>query len=405
MNAVRPFAPLVVPSNRTVRDVHSVLSLMPSDADINQTVLSSAFLASPYASFILDWSGRILVCNRRAERTFLPQDTTLSDHSGELFADLTSHSPDEMSLLLKESAAKGSISVLMSRLQRPVSEVATVFRLALLRSETRGERLYLLTQDQLKATADALTRMNERRKEAYDNLARLERAHLDLRQALLSTEAFSRAASHDLRTPLNTIGGLLELLRTKYGAQLPDGAGEYLDYMGRAVDQMNTLTTELLDHARSNAPAILAEPVDVREIARSAARDAEHMVDEVGGTLTVSGTPTRVMAEPALLQILIANLLANSIKYRSPERALDIEVRCSAPVGGVARLMVRDNGIGFAQSKADEIFRPFVRLGQEKRGMGIGLATCHEVCRRHDWSISAISEPGQGATFTVDFRD
>lgn len=373
-------------------------------ADVDEAVLGTAFLVSPYASFVLDWDGNILVCNRRAERLYHAGGAEHPDAMrGMAFAALTDHSQEEMTHLLRGGAAKGMLSIKMTGGAHLQTTLGTVFRVSLLRSATRGERLYLLTQDQLKSTAEALTKMNARRKEARDNLVRLETAHFELHQSLATMEAFAHAASHDLRTPLNTMSGLLELFSQKFTTDLPETAVEYLSYMSRAVEQMKGLTEDLLEHAKSTSSVVTAQPVSLREIVETTRDDMELALAECGASVSVEGEDFTIMAEPLLMQILVTNLLSNAVKFAHPDRRPDIVVTLGRGEATGGWLVVRDNGIGFPPERADDILKPFVRVSDDTPGSGIGLSTCAEVCRRHGWRIEAHSNGDDGAEFRISF--
>ena len=316
-------------------------------------------------------------------------------------SEMTSFTQEEMSAALRNGAAKGMVELPIHSDAQIGNPATTGFRVSLLRSAARGERLILLTQDQLKTTAEALTNMNYKRLELKEKLDRLEAAHLDLHQTLFSMESFAQAAAHDLRTPINTLSGLIEMFQTNFDADLPPKAKEFLQYMARATTQMNDYTSELLEHARSSAVQIVAEPVDISDAIFDVCANLESQIAGNNCEINVTGTSFKVMAEPTMLQILITNLITNAIKFKSPHRRCKIDISLSSR--GAGSFALRDNGVGFDQSEADAVFKPFQRLSLQTDGNGIGLATCAEVCRRHSWKIQAEAAIDQGATFSVQF--
>ena len=117
---------------RGLNDVERALSLLPKDGDVDESVLAEAFLNSPYASFILDWSGRILVCNRRAERIFCPPDMAKPEAMRGLhLSALTNMSAAELKKLLRECAAKGSIAVPIQKSAQVQTRAMTLFQMSL----------------------------------------------------------------------------------------------------------------------------------------------------------------------------------------------------------------------------------------------------------------------------------
>lgn len=379
------------------------MSLLPKDADLDEDSLGRAYLAAPYASFILDWNGRILICNRRAERLYCPENLIGPDAMrGSLFSSLTHHTTETVNEMLRVGAAQGLLTVNMKGSKSDASPISSVFRITLLRSPNRGERLYLLTQDQLKTTADALSQMNARQKKTQEAMQRLQGAHLQMSEDLLKMEVFTRAASHDLRTPISTLAGLVELFSLRFGNALPQEAQEYLAHMERAVTNMTDLTHDLLDYAKSTDASVIHEAVDLEtqiEIVRS---EMQQAISTADAQTSVSGPEVILQCDPNFLRILLTNLLSNALKYRHPDRPLQVEFILDDSAGGPS-LAVKDNGIGFDPRLAQTIFQPFKRLETHVDGSGIGLSTCQEICRRHGWAIEATGHVGKGATFTIQF--
>ncbi|MBT8153160.1 HAMP domain-containing histidine kinase [Epibacterium ulvae] len=378
---------------------------MPEGADVDETVLGTAFLVSPYASFILDWQGTILVCNRRAERSFCPPNIQDSENlRGASFCELTTLENAEVLLLLRKGAAAGHASLpMLPRAPGKPSEKAP-FRVSLLRSATRGERLILLTQDQLKPTAEALTKMNLRRGELLKEVHNLKDDNHRLHEILLSMEAFAHAASHDLRTPINTLLGSLQFFGERYNENLPETAQEFLKVMMRAAHQMESLTAELLDHSVSTSAQIQFQEVEVSTALDEACADIRSELDACDGTIRITGDPKfQIHADPALLRLVLTNILSNAIKFRAPTRALEVDIEIQGSGKQYWSLSIKDNGVGFDPAESTRIFLPFHRANHDVEGTGIGLSTCAEICRRHNWIFTADSKPGNGAVFTVTF--
>ncbi|WP_052249683.1 PAS domain-containing sensor histidine kinase [Tateyamaria sp. ANG-S1] len=391
--------------NRYSQDVDRALELLPADADVDRDTLSAAFLASPYATLLIDQEGRVLVCNRRAERMYFRSKAAEPDGlRGIGLHKLTKLTHEETMEALKKGAARSSMKLPMVTLHGAGSVRPTLFRVALLRSSTLGQRLYLLTQDHLKAAAEALEQMNRRRVAARDDLAAIEERFVDLNASLIAMEAFAHQASHDLRTPLSTISGMLQLFASRFGDNLPEKAHEYLDVMRRAAGQMDSLTSDFLEHARSVSAEVAAEPIDLRIALEDVRRDV--LIGMTADEIEVNiACPTwTVMAEPTLLRMMLQNLLGNAVKYRHPDRKLRIEVALEAGVDSAPLLTISDNGSGFDPGQAKGIFLPFRRLHASVEGTGMGLSTCAEVCRRHGWTISASSDGESGSEFHITFN-
>ena len=134
----------------------------------------------------------------------------------------------------------------------------------------------------------------------------------------------------------------------------------------------------------------------VREVREEVQEDAKARAIE----WKVTQLP-KVKGDPALLRVVLSNLLANAVKFtRQRERAvIEIGARPGAP--GRAEIFVRDNGAGFDMRYVDKLFGVFQRLhrSEEFEGTGIGLATVRRIIARHDGTVRAEGTLGQGASF------
>ncbi len=225
----------------------------------------------------------------------------------------------------------------------------------------------------------------------------LERSNLDLQQ-------FAYVASHDLKTPLRSIGGFVQLLERDHAGKLDDKARSLISRVSASVKRLEQLTEDLLSYARVNS--------EVRPFARV---DCAAMLDEViqlldaairgsAATVTVGELPVVVGDRTQLVQLML-NLIGNGIKY-CKGRAPVVEV--SARRGEREWVFsVADNGIGIDAKHHARIFEVFKRLHTqtEYSGTGIGLAVCRRVVERHGGKIWVASTLGAGSTFTFTIPD
>jgi signal transduction histidine kinase len=211
-------------------------------------------------------------------------------------------------------------------------------------------------------------------------------------------EAFSYSVSHDLRSPLTAIKRYAELLAEDCGAALGGDALQSLSGINQSVTKMSTLIDALLSLGRVSRAELKPQPLNLRPavleiIAQLRAAEPGRNVDfHVADDLTADG-------DPALLRIVLDNLLANAWKYTSKRDAALIEV--GKIPGAPIVLFVRDNGAGFDAARAERLFMPFQRMHSERDfpGIGVGLATVQRIIANHGGRIWADSVPGQGATF------
>jgi PAS domain S-box-containing protein len=212
-------------------------------------------------------------------------------------------------------------------------------------------------------------------------------------------EAFSYAVAHDLRAPLRAIDGFSQALLEDYPDALDEVGQGYLTQVCSAAKYMAQLIDSLLALARLTHGGVEIEPVDLsarahESILRLRATDAQRRVDVV----IAEGVLGR--GDPAMLGLVLDNLLGNAWKYTRSREAARIEFGCYLE-GGQMTYFVKDNGVGFDMAYSDKLFGVFQRLHAVEafEGTGIGLATAKKVLQRHGGRIWAHGEVGVGATF------
>ncbi|MCA1818865.1 MAG: ATP-binding protein [Thermoplasmatota archaeon] len=236
--------------------------------------------------------------------------------------------------------------------------------------------------------------------ELMARLVELREANMALAQANRDLDGFAAAASHDLKNPLNLISTNVYLLEQGLGKD-PVSDGARLQKIEGAVRRMADLTSDLLRFSRASDQAFRPEAVDVSALAREvaaelAAQDPEQLVQvQVEDGLAAT-------ADRGLLRLVLENLMGNAWKYSSRSRRPAIMVR-REPADPLGRpvIAIADNGIGFSQTDAANLFQAFQRLpGSEGfAGTGMGLATVRRIVERHGGRVWAEGRPGQGATF------
>ena len=223
----------------------------------------------------------------------------------------------------------------------------------------------------------------------------LVRSNLELQQ-------FAFVASHDLRSPLKSITGYLDLLSTRHGEAMGEIGLALIGRARTAAVHMDKLTQDLLAYARLESRAALA-PVDCQAVVAEALQLLHEEIAQTGGEVIAQDVPTLNGDSGQLLQLFI-NLIGNALKYRRGTPRVEVTAQRQARGWLFA---VRDNGIGIDPQYLDRIFDIFKRLHtrREYPGTGIGLALCRRVVHSHGGTIWATSQPGQGSTFLFTIAD
>jgi PAS domain S-box-containing protein len=232
----------------------------------------------------------------------------------------------------------------------------------------------LQSQEELRQTADELTRSNE-----------------DLGQ-------FAYVASHDLQEPLRMVTGFVQLLQKKYGGKLDADADKFIEHAVDGAKRMQTLINDLLAYSRVGTSSREPTPTDAGAAIKQALGNLRTSIEEASAEVTHGELPT-VHADGGQLAQIFQNLIGNALKFRSASTPKIHVEACRED--GHWRFSVRDNGIGIAPEFQDRIFLIFQRLHTRRQypGTGIGLAICKKIVDRHGGQIWVESQSGQGATF------
>jgi PAS domain S-box-containing protein len=223
---------------------------------------------------------------------------------------------------------------------------------------------------------------------------------------------FAYVASHDLQEPLRKIEAFGDRLQTKCEAQLSDDGKLYLERMQNAAARMRALINSLLSYSRVTTKAQPFAPLNLTEAVKDAVSDLQVRIERTGATIEIGDMPT-IDADSMQFRQLLLNLVGNALKFQKEGDKPIVRVTaelCGRDGKGPApanpydvwcKISVADNGIGFEDKYVDKIFNMFQRLHgrNEYEGTGIGLATCRKIVERHGGTITATSQPGQGATF------
>ena len=244
-------------------------------------------------------------------------------------------------------------------------------------------------------TVQRLRKKNaELERQVRDHAARLEAANRDL-------EAFSSSVAHDLRTPLRTISGFIEIIRSHHLGALPADVRHYFGLIDAGAGEMDRLINALLSFSRFGQQAIQSTAVDLGRLCREAFRDLESEATGRRVDFRLQSLP-QVHGDQTLLRQGLGNLISNALKFTRTRDPAIIEVGCAPGKAGAHPVFfVRDNGVGFDMRNADKLFGVFQRLhhAHEFEGTGVGLATTRRIIERHGGRIWAEAVPDSGATF------
>jgi signal transduction histidine kinase len=253
-----------------------------------------------------------------------------------------------------------------------------------------------------KASEEKVQQLN---RQLLENIAHLETANNDL-------ERFAFMASHDLQEPLRKIRMFSDMLHTKYKDVLKDDS-KMITRINHAADRMRTLIVDILAFSKVSTEKSEFVDADLNTVLKDLIAEMDDEVKEKRATILLEPLP-ELHVSPRLMHPLFQNLINNALKYRKKDIDPVIKIRSEISlaisdrdsknlVNKYCRIFVEDNGIGFDQKYAEEIFGMFKRLHHngEFEGTGVGLALCKKITELHHGFISARSKPNEGSTFIV----
>jgi signal transduction histidine kinase len=227
-----------------------------------------------------------------------------------------------------------------------------------------------------------------------------------LRRALDAREEFLSIASHELKTPLSSIvlslSGLQRAFRRGEQAA-PDAVTRKVDRAVRQTERLTALIDQLLDVSRisSGKLQLVPEELDLGELTRDVCARFSEEAARSGSTLSVKGAkPIRGKWDRLRIEQVLSNLLSNALRYGGGR---PVEV-CVEAQGGVARMIVRDQGRGIAADLLPTVFDRFssAQANTKLGGLGLGLYIARQIVEEHRGTIRATSIVGEGSTFTVE---
>ncbi|MFB6099585.1 MAG: GAF domain-containing protein, partial [Salinibacter sp.] len=229
--------------------------------------------------------------------------------------------------------------------------------------------------------------------------AQRERLEERVQERTAELRSFTYSVSHDLRTPLRAIDGYTRILREEHADGLDEEGRRLLDVVYESAQTMGDLIDDLLTLSRLGRREMNRVPIDMTALVREAYDELSRARPTTDVTFEVGPLPDAV-GDRSMIRHVLTNLLSNALKFTqnedAPRIAVQAEIHDGAPV-----YVVRDNGVGFPEAKADELFGVFQRGHEddEFEGTGVGLALVERILRRHDGAVWAEGAEGDGAAF------
>lgn len=245
---------------------------------------------------------------------------------------------------------------------------------------------------------------------------KLEKLVEELKRSNAQLSEFTYAASHDLKEPIRKINIFINQLKHTYSSVDNIEGLRIWEKLEGATERLQLLINNLLQYSDVSGPMLEFEDIDLNEKIQNVLEELDVSIEDKRAKITVEELPV-IRGYGRQLQQLFQNLLENGLKYGQPGVAPEINISCRVVLGADIELdltdeqrnkifylvAITDNGIGFEQKHAQNIFDMFRRLHSKKEypGTGVGLSIARKVVENHHGYITAKSENGRGAQFKV----
>ena len=251
------------------------------------------------------------------------------------------------------------------------------------------------------AIVNDVTAATEAQQHTLANLEELQTLNEELLRVNEDLDTFVYTASHDLKSPILNIEGLVNLLEETLDPQQADALLE-LEHIRRSVERFKSTIEDLTKVARLQRNMEQeASELDVAQLVADVQQLLKPEVEQSGAQIHVytQKAPTLNFSRKNFKSILL-NLLSNAIKYRSPDRTLQVHVNTSLQ-NGLFVLTVQDNGLGIPSGKQERVFQLFKRMHVHVQGSGVGLYIVKRIVNNSGGTVQVESQENVGTTFSV----
>jgi len=252
------------------------------------------------------------------------------------------------------------------------------------------------TEDRLKSMNEELTNQNfqlaAQEEELKDTLNALSERNFELDQLMYKT-------SHDLRSPLTSIMGLLNLANLDAD---PTNKRLYLDKIKDRINKLDEFINSMLNYARVNRVELEMTPIDLEEIAKNSIRELEYLenFNRVKIILSVKANHLVFKNDKLRINIIFSNIISNAYKYYNPANNSFLKIKIEVGIRET-KIEFTDNGIGIKSEHMNKIFNMFYRATDRSQGSGLGMYIVKQAVEKLNGTISIKSEYGVGTRIKI----
>ncbi|HEX8315704.1 MAG TPA: response regulator [Flavisolibacter sp.] len=298
---------------------------------------------------------------------------------------------------------------------KPINPELLRFKVGVFAEMYQKNHQLMLHEKKLKQMNANLEKEVEERRISEEKVRLLNQQLLEnntnLKATIEELDRFAYVASHDLQEPLRKILVFSDKLLNSQKGKASEDMLRYMEKIVKASERMQKLINDLLTFSRPMDAIDNLVEIDLHDLLTDVLSDMEVEIEKSGARIKIDVLP-RVWGIPSQLRQVFQNLISNAIKFRKEGCCPEVSIYQEFPptsllddiTMGSYRIVVEDNGIGFDDKYADEIFVVFKRLHSyhEYEGTGVGLSICKKIIDRHNGRILAQSKINQGARFVLE---
>ena len=229
-----------------------------------------------------------------------------------------------------------------------------------------------------------------------------EQRHLveQLENKNLELNNFAYRVSHDLRAPLSSVKGIVEL------AQMEENSPALISYLSMiesSIHRLDQFISNVLHHTKVANDQLTIEMVDFQKITGEILGDLDHMpaYSRIDKQIDISDNLDKYQSDPMLIMVILRNLISNGIKYHNPNHAHSyFKILITSTTQGI-HIIYQDNGIGISQDKLSKVFDMFYRASDSAGGSGIGLFILKQAVEKLQGQLQIQSKLGEGTSFEI----
>lgn len=213
-------------------------------------------------------------------------------------------------------------------------------------------------------------------------------------------DRFVYSASHDLRAPLMSVKGLLNMIKVD-----PEKGNtvKYMELIEKSVHKLDNFISDIIQYSKNSRIDLLVREIDFHELLEESISSLKYMegAEKVRSIRNIDANCS-FYSDPSRLLMVFNNIISNAVRYRDKwkdDSFLQIDIQTTAES---ARIKFSDNGIGIAKEYIDDVFKMFYRATTESKGSGLGLYIVKSAVEKLQGTIEVQSEFGQGTIFTIE---